>query len=456
MASYIMKGQVMNKMKLSKKGSNILVRVGICVMVLFIGWFGMVNLAAMKKAPAGVMHGERVLEVDVLKARVTDVDVFLSGFGDAKAFRTVSIAPEVSGKVTYVNPSLDPGKIIRKGEVLFKIDPLNYRANLSAARADVGQKENAIAGLKEDNRIDKKRVEILKRSRNLAKAEFARTRNLFEKSRVGTKSSVDGAERDYNLASDNHDQMEQRLSLHPIRMAEAKNFLQAARAKLKKAKADLDRCIVYAPFNCRVKAVSIEACEYAAPGVNVLTIADDSFVEIMVPLESNDVNKWMMFKDNNNESGAWFSGIEGVDCSVSWSGDKKGHTWKGKLDRVVEYDPKTRTITVSVLVSAKDARGQKTRSLPLVEGMFCKIKIPGLTLENVIKLPRSAVGFENTVFVAVKNRLKTVPVRIARMEGDSAFVESGISSGDDVVITRLVDPLENSLVEMNVVSEGRE
>jgi len=63
-------------------------------------------------------------------------------------------------------------------------------------------------------------------------------------------------------------------------------------------------------------------------------------------------------------------------------------------------------------------------------------------------LPRQAVSFENTVYIAVGNRLKTLPVTVARIEGQNAYVVEGLNAGDNVIITRLIDPLENALLKI--------
>jgi multidrug efflux pump subunit AcrA (membrane-fusion protein) len=103
---------------------------------------------------------------------------------------------------------------------------------------------------------------------------------------------------------------------------------------------------------------------------------------------------------------------------------------------------------IAVRFDAETALKKKLRSLPLVEGMFCSVKIPGRTLHNVFRLPRQAVSFENTVYIAVDNRLKTIPVKVARVEGENAYVTDGLNAGDMVVTTRLIDPLENALLEI--------
>ncbi|HSO21114.1 MAG TPA: hypothetical protein VLT88_16725, partial [Desulfosarcina sp.] len=117
----------------------------------------------------------------------------------------------------------------------------------------------------------------------------------------------------------------------------------------------------------------------------------------------------------------------------------------------------TRTLTVAVRVSAEAATGGGPRSLPLVEGMFCAVEIPGRTLRDVYRLPRQAVSFENKAYlVNPDSRLQTVSVDVERIEGEYVYVGRGLSPGDTVVVTRLIDPLENALLEAESVAAATE
>ena len=225
---------------------------------------------------------------------------------------------------------------------------------------------------------------------------------------------------------------------------------------LETAATNLERCEARAPFNARIKSVSLEKGQYVTPGQNVVTLADDSVLEILVPLDSRDARKWLRFReDKTNQKAAWFSSLEQVPCQISWTENNNGQTWDGRLHRVVKFDQQTRTLTVAVRVDAETAKKIKSLSLPLAEGMFCSVKIPGRTLHSVFQLPRQAVSFDNTVYIAVDNRLKTVPVKVARVEGENAYVADGLNAGDMVVTTRLIDPLENALLQITNKKETK-
>jgi hypothetical protein len=68
----------------------------------------------------------------------------------------------------------------------------------------------------------------------------------------------------------------------------------------------------------------------------------------------------------------------------------------------------------------------------------------------VFRVPRWAVSFDQTVYAVSNNRLKTVPVQVAYSSGEDAYIAEGLAQGDVVIVTRLIDPLENTLVELTI------
>jgi RND family efflux transporter MFP subunit len=393
--------------KSSRPVMSFLTSIIICILVLLVGVAGMVVLIRLKKPPAEAINGERSLRVEAMQIKKENVQVFITGYGEVKALTVVPIAPEVSGRIVDIHPRLKIGEIIPKGEVLFKIDPKDYLTVLKTNR---------------------KRLKILKRSHELAKKEYQRFLVLFKKDNVATLSGLEAAEKKMLAAADLVNQIIQVLET---------------------AENNLERCEVRASFNARIKSVSLEKGQYVTPGQKVVTLADDSVLEIQVPIDSRDARKWLRFnKDDTKGNTTWFSNLEHVPCKIRWTENNNGQTWDGRLHRIIKFDQQTRTLTVAVRVNAETAKKKNPKSLPLVDGMFCSVKIAGRTLHNVFRLPRQAVNFENTVHIAVKDRLKTLPVNVVRVDGENAYVADGINTGDMVVTTRLIDPLENALLEI--------
>lgn len=432
----------------AEKKHNIRFRIIICLVILFIGVGGFLALASLKKPPAEVEDGERALKVDVLRVAPKAISVRISGYGEVRSLNSVKISAEVAGQVQSVHPRLEVGEVIPKGELLFEIDSRDYAAAVAQSQAEVAQWTSSLQRLRKQYAIDTDRLKTLERSRDLAKAEFDRINDLFLNHSVGTRSGVDRAEQAYNAALDLSDQMAQSVAVYPIRIKETQSSLAGAKARLQSAQVNLERCRVSAPFTGRLTMAAVEMGQYVAPGQGLVTIADDTVLEIQVPLDSRDVRKWLLFKnDGDSTTGAWFGQPDAVTCKIRWTEDKQGHVWNGTLHRVVTFDQKTRTVTVAVRVAAADARSVN-EGLPLVEGMFCEVEIPGRTLAQAYQVPRAAVSFKNTVYTEKDQRLKTIAVDVARVDNDYAYITGGLSEGDRVIITRLVDPLENALLEI--------
>ena len=388
--------------------ATVLIRVVVCLVILLMGFGGFAFLAGRKKAPSQIAPVERALRVEAVTATFQSVPVEIESHGELRSIRMVEIAAEVAGSVVEVHPRLQTGEVIGKGELLFAIDDRDYRSEYES---------------------NKTRLAILKRDKELTAKELKRVRTLFEKNKVGTRAGVEKTEQAANNSADRLAQVQQAM----------------IRAAIK-----LERCKVFAPFTCRITSKKIEKGQYVAPGKIVLGLADDSVLELEVPLDSRDAYRWLQFVDMNNQKTAipeaWFTDVKPVKCEVIWTEDVNNST-TGILNRVSVFDEKTRTVKVVIRIDAKQL-SQQGSSIPLVSGMFCRVTIPGKSMEQVVELPRWAVSFENTVYVVRKDRLQTVPVEVARVQDNNAFISKGLTEGDTVITTRLVNPLERSLVQV--------
>ncbi len=429
-----------------------------CVLVLVGGVAALVLMPLLKQEPPKAKSAEQAIFVEAVAVQPEDVPVVLKGYGEVRVRNQVSITPEVPGRIAEVHPRMDVGEVIPKGEVLFRIEPGTYEAQLADSTAAARQLADSVHRLEVQYAADQARLETMQRTCELSKNEFERAKSLFEKDEVGTKSGVEQAEQAYNSTKDAVDQMESQLKVYPIQIAEAKSSSAAAEARIQLNALNLERTVVVAPFDARIVSQSVEAGQYVSPGAPVLELADDSLLEISTPLNSKEARNWLDFGGQNENDAAWFQHLTPLECTVQWTEDP-GHHWKGTLHRVEKVDENTRTIYVAVRIEGAHALAAEGDGLPLVAGMFCEVGIPGKTLKQAYRLPRTAVSFEGTVHLVVSSgegetRLKTAPVTLAYEEGGMAYVSEGLSPGDKVITTRLVNPLENALVQIKTKDAG--
>ncbi|HCY84081.1 MAG TPA: hypothetical protein DHV36_02990 [Desulfobacteraceae bacterium] len=443
-------------------GVRLLTGLILSVAVLAAGISAMIYFSSMKKKPQRGKPREMVLRVTVKTAVPETVYTRLNGFGVAEPVTTVRIASEVGGRIIHTHPDLEKGRTIPKGDILFRIDPLDYRTAILDLEAGLAQRRAALTRTKKEFTADKKRLATIRRTMELARGEFNRVKRLLEENSIGNRSAVDQAEQAMNSAIDAHHQLERALSLYPSTIREAEAAVSSAMADLARAKTDLERCTVRAPFTGRVKALTLEQGEYASAGTEVVTLADDSRLEILVSLDAREVSSWLAFKTPANQNKikdpsksrdmpetqavpGGFPVPEPVACEIRWI-EARQHAWTGTLSRLVEFDQASRTMTLAVRFSpSANLCGDCP---PLVEGMFCAVSIPGKPIKGLYRLPRWLVTTDNTIYVAENDRLATRRVERVYAEGDDVFLTGDIQPGDLLITTRLVEPMENASLKI--------
>lgn len=375
----------------------------LCALVLLGGVLCMTALAGLKKPPEEKKIPEMGLTVEVTETRLGEVQTVISGYGEVRALNTVALAPEISGRVVEIHPRLEEGEVIDAGEVLFRIN----------TEALMLEKTSAT-----------RRLETLKRNRDLLKKEYERTRTLFENMKTGSLTDVETAEQNYNSAKDSVDQLVYALA---------------------ETNLNLKKSVIRAPFKARVKTVSIEKEHYVTAGAEVITLADDAILEMAVPIKGDEAATYLAF-DENSAPATWFGTLKKKRCQVSWTNGMA--TASGTLDRVIRYDTASRTVYVAIRIDQKNQVG-----FPVTEGMFCKASIPGRTFDNLITLPSHAVSYDGKVHVVEDGRLKTVQVDTPYTHQGFTYVSSGLAPGAMVITSRLTSPLEGALLTIHTPKE---
>jgi len=422
---------------------------GVGVALLAMGVAGMLGLAALKKPPAEAKSSgeERAIRVTTIQAVPSDATVTLSGFGEVRSVRSVEIAPQVPGTVTQIHPRLVAGEVVRAGEILFALDARALEAAIEEVNARIAESDTQLRRLDTERKNETERLVLVERSRDLAQARFDRTKKLHAEA-IGNQTDMDDAERMLNEAAEASQVLEREVALFPIRIQETEQQRAALEAALKLAQLKLDHATVRAPFDGRIAEVRVEQGQYVSPGQAALVLADDSTLEIAVKLDAAEARTWLRFAVESNADGmAWFGAVEPVACEVRWVEDVDSTGWRGTQDRVEQFDPDSRTVTVVVRVSAADAHGEPGRA-PLVAGMFCETRIPGRAISGVYRLPQSVLTLDRTVRIARAGRLANVPVEVLRQEGADMYVRAELGADDRVITTRLVNPIENTLLDL--------
>ncbi len=101
----------------------------------FIACAGHLYAAPAGGKAAGMAGGPPPMPVEVVKVSQGTVNVDISAVGTLQANESVTIRPQISGRIETIH--FDEGQTVRKDEVMFSLDPSEYRAQLAESEATV-------------------------------------------------------------------------------------------------------------------------------------------------------------------------------------------------------------------------------------------------------------------------------------------------------------------------------
>ena len=320
--------------------------------------------------------------------------------GTVRPRSQTDLIAEVSGRVISISDELVSGGFFNKGQVLFSIDALDYEVALEQAKAGQARAVSELANASKAHA----------RQQNLAKRQSA------------SESQQDDA-------------------LNRLRVAEA--TLREARARIAKARRDVSRTRVTAPYDGRVRTEQLDIGQFVNRGAPVATIYATDFAEIRLPVHDQE----LAFLDlplaisKNSVDGDVVTRIK-----ARFAG--KDHEWQGVIVRTEgEIDPKTRMIQLVAQVA--DPYSTPGGKPPLAVGLFVEAEILGKELPAIVVLPRQAVRPGDQVFIVnSQSRLELRALEVVKRQGNRVFISAGLNQGDLVCITSLDDAIPGMLVRL--------
>ncbi len=337
----------------------------------------------------------RVLTVVPQSIRLT-----VSTHGTVAPRTESELVPEVSGRVTWVSPSLVSGGFFSEGEPLLRIEPLDYRVGLEQGRARLARAES-----------------------DLANAQMAHSRQMdLSRQHASSESQRDDA-------------------INRLRVAEAGK--READASLEKAERDLERTTVIAPYVGRVRSKRVDVGQFVNRGSMVAKIYAVDFAEVRLPVPDEQLAYLDLPLVYEEES---TSDATPVTLRARFAG--KVHEWQGEVVRTEgELDPRTRM--VNIVARVPDPYRRSEGRPPLAVGLFVEAEIVGTNAEDVVVLPRTALRSRDQVLIVDhEDRLRLRDVDVLRVSRDEVLVQAGLESGDRVCVSPLETPMDGMQVRI--------
>jgi multidrug efflux pump subunit AcrA (membrane-fusion protein) len=384
------------------------------------------------------------------------------GFGTVSPKHQVDIIPQVNGKLVYVHEDLAQGKIITKGELLFRIDRTIYGSRVAQAQAEERRLEGVLARQNTELAALDERIANAERMLEIVQGEYLKTKELFENENVGTLQDVTADEQRYLRQKDAVAELRSRREIIPHLKAETQATLDAARARLGQAEIELANTEILCPFDARVESVGAYTSQVVTAYFAIARLTSLEAFEISVGIDPREL-RWL---DESAQPAALRQGDGVSRAEVVVRSTLRGvdYEWRGYVTRFERMDEATRTAQMVVEVQEADmfAQGAGTddgEGLSLAMGMFCRTELPARPLEEALLVPRHAIHDNKWVYVFEADdaaddpsigRLARRQVPMLRSVRDSVLVDyrgrsseriCELEAGEQVVVSPLLKPV---------------
>ena len=339
------------------------------------------------KEPPAAPPPQAVTVAAVPEREITEWDEFT---GRLEAVDQVEIHPRVSGYIKRV--TFAEGKEVKKGEVLFEIDPRPYEADLARAEAE---------------------LESARSAASLAKSEVQRAGKLVDMQAIS------------------REEFDSRTSAEVQGGAQ----VRALEAAVQTARLNLEWTRVRSPIAGRVSSALVTAgnlVQAGPPAGAVLTTVVS--VDSMYLYFDSDEQTYLRYASRARSSGGtnWRTARLPVYLGLA---NESGFPHEGRLDFVDnQVDPSSGTIRTRAVFS--------NRSRALTPGLFARVKLVGNEKMNAMLVRDGAIGTDqDRKFVLVIGSGDTLayrPIVPGRLADGLRIVTSGLQPGERIVVNGLM------------------
>ncbi|XZE21352.1 efflux RND transporter periplasmic adaptor subunit [Pirellulaceae bacterium SH449] len=360
------------------------------------------TISKLRKLP--IVSVDKVVDSGALET----LDVLVTG--TVVSYRQINLAVEVAGRIRFKSESCQIGRFVKRGEVLFELDPTDFE--LEVERLDAMQESEYAQQRELDQDISNSRdlLELAEEELAIIEKDFARLQALPKG--FASESELDQAKRSRVASANQRLTIINQIQTLETRRSRLKMAERLAASQLQQARVNLERTKIVSPIDGVIVTESVQTDSYVQKGATLCVIEDTERVEVSCnlrsdqlllileqPLDGLDTPKVRTLLSASSYQ------LPHTDVTVSYRiAGREGTTyeWKGKLSRYegLGLDAQSRTIPVRIQVEKPSevfVNGEKLPSVSdsgmpaLVRGMFVQCRIHTIPPKNIVLVPKLAL-----------------------------------------------------------------
>ena len=326
--------------------------------------------------------------------------------GTVVPYQEARVAAEVAGRVVFKSDTCEAGSIVKKGDLLMRIDATDYQLEVQRL-ARLKQQEYESLGEVDQEIVNTNRlIEVGKEDVALQQKEVERLESLPKD--FASRAEIDRAKRALLASRQQLVSTQNQLDLLQKRRTKLESSEQLAATQLRAAEVNLARTEIVAPIDGVIVSEQADLNSFVARGSVLITIEDTSKVEVRSNLRMDQLH-WVLNQGGVSET---LSNYDLPDTPANILFDISGrdgvtYRWRGRLLSYdgIGVDTATRTVPVRVIVDDPstyiDEDGSERPvggASSLVRGMFVRVQLLLKPQRGLVVIPARALRPGNRVF----------------------------------------------------------
>ncbi len=397
------------------------------LLVVGIGVSGSIWLINNKKQVQPIPREKFKPNVETVEVSLGDFQPIIPVQGTVKPHTVIGLSPEISGRIIFVSPKLVVGGLLEEGEELVRIDSREYELILQQANAQTNSAQSKITNV------------LAQLSSALAQKAQSEARIMRE------EAEAKAARAEWVLLGKNGPPPDLLIRIPQINEAKAgiayanalsraadaqlqsaKALVKAAEAAREQAELNVKRCVIKAPFSCRVQSanVGIGQITSRASVLAQLQSIDYAEIRLLLPLD-----QFRHLQINNVYRGG-ISNTNGPSVTLT----AHGNQWTGRIVRS-EGEIQSGTQMMAVVAQVSKPYGDDRPALSF--GQFVSAAIQGRAFKDIAILPMTVLRDDDLVYVADNNKLHARKVTVLWSSRKQIAISAGLKSGEQVCTSSL-------------------
>ncbi|HEV8369647.1 MAG TPA: efflux RND transporter periplasmic adaptor subunit [Pyrinomonadaceae bacterium] len=425
----------------------------ILVSIVVIGALSVcAGLLVFARSNRPVQAAPRALEVGVISVKPTNVPIYSEWIGTTDGMVNAEIKAQVTGYL--LRQDFKEGSFVKKGQLLFEIDPRPFQAAVDQANGQVaqfqGQLEQANSQVTQaeaqlaqaNSQLTQSQAQLGQAQANQVKTQLDvdKYRPLAEQkavtqqdldnavqANVVSKAQVDAAKAGVEAARAQLAHAKAQISTAKAGISTAKGQLENAKATVNTAVLNLGFTRIVAPIDGIVGIAQAQVGNLVGTTSGALTtVSTVDPIKVYFSLSEKEYLNYARPTSPESEPSGGLSQLE-LELVLA---DGTTYPEKGKFyfaDR--EVDPKTGAIRMAgIFPNTANA---------LRPGQYGRVRAITKTKEDALLVPQRSVtelqGTYQVAVVGVDNKVSIRPVKVSERSGSMWVVDEGLKSGDVIV-----------------------